>query len=186
MAQCVHMSAQRWIVISRDDADVKIRIAVPADATQVAAVLLESFAEYENLYSPEGFAATTPASESILNRMKEGPVWVALLDHSAVGTASVVDRGDDLYIRGMAVLPAARGRGIASLLLRQIEDYASAHGHRRLVLSTTPFLHEAIRLYERCGFSRSLEGPQYLSGTPLFTMVKHLSERGRGEAHENN
>jgi GNAT superfamily N-acetyltransferase len=165
---------ERWIVISRDDADVKIRMAVPADATQIAAVLLESFAEYENLYSPEGFAATTPACGSILNRMKEGPVWIAWLDHSAVGTASVADRGDDLYLRGMAVLPTARGRGIASLLLRQVEDYASAHGYRRLILSTTPFLHEAIRLYERFGFSRSREGPQQLSGTPLFTMVKSL------------
>jgi GNAT superfamily N-acetyltransferase len=161
-------------VRSPDDAGVKIRRAVPADATQVAAVLLESFSEYENLYSTEGFAATTPASDSILHRMKEGPVWIALLDHSVAGTASVVDRGEDLYIRGMAVLPAARGRGIASLLLKRIEDYASAHGYRRLILSTTPFLHEAIRLYERFGFSRSQEGPQYLSGTPLFTMVRNL------------
>src|ERR1043165_551524 len=153
-------------------------MAVPADATEIAAALLESFSEYENLYTSEGFAATTPASDSVLNRMQEGPAWIALLDHSVAGTASAIERGDDLCIRGMAVLPAARGRGIASLLLERIEDYASAHGYRRLVLSTTPFLHEAIRLYERCGFSRSREGPQDLSGTPLFTMVKNLSERG--------
>jgi len=161
-------------VRSLDDAGVKIRRAVPADATQIAAVLLESFSEYENLYSTEGFAATTPACDSILHRMKEGPVWIALLDHSIAGTASVVDRGEDLYIRGMAVLPATRGRGIASLLLKRIEDYASTHSYRRLILSTTPFLHEAIRLYERFGFSRSQEGPQSLSGTPLFTMVRNL------------
>lgn len=161
-------------MISRNDTGVQIRTAVPADALQVASVLLESFAEYEHLYSPEGFAATTPASASVLKRMKEGPVWVALLDRSVVGTASAMGRGEDLYIRGMAVLPAGRGLGIGRLLLKQIEDYAQAHSHRRLILSTTPFLHRAIRLYERFGFSRSREGPSHLSGTPLFTMVKNL------------
>jgi len=149
-------------------------MAVPADASRVVSVLRESFAEYETLYTPEGFAATTPASESVLDRMKEGPVWVALLDHSVMGTASAVGRGKDLYIRGMAVLPTGRGLRIGHMLLKQIEDYASAHSYRRLILSTTPFLHRAIRLYERFGFSRSEEGPNHLSGTPLFTMVKIL------------
>jgi N-acetylglutamate synthase-like GNAT family acetyltransferase len=106
--------------------------------------------------------------------MQEGPVWVALLDDSIVGTASAVGRGEDLYVRGMAVLPAGRGLGIGLALLKQIEDYASAQGYRRLILSTTPFLERAIRLYENFGFSRSEEGPEHLSGTPLFTMVKNL------------
>lgn len=164
-------------MISRN-VTVRIRIAAPTDASEIASVLLESFAEYESLYTPEGFAATTPSSGSVLKRMEEGPVWVALLDRSIVGTASAMGRGEDLYIRGMAVLPAGRGRGIARRLLHEIEDYASAHGCQRLILSTTPFLYDAIRLYERFGFNRSREGPQYLSGTPLFTMVKKLSERG--------
>jgi len=43
-----------------------------------------------------------------------------------------------------------------------------------VVLSTTPFLHPAIALYERCGFARTGEGPVDLAGTPLFTMTKAL------------
>ena len=146
-----------------------------ADAPQVASLLLESFIEYRDLYTPEGFAATTPTSEEVLTRMKEGPVWVALLDGSVVGTVAAVDRGEDLYVRGMAVLPRARGQRIGELLLREIKDYAAARGYRRLTLSTTPFLHRAIRLYERFGFRRSEEGPSTLKGTPLFTMVKSLA-----------
>ncbi len=149
-------------------------MAVAADASQIASVLLESFIEYEDLYTPDGFAATTPDNASILNRMKEGPVWVAMLGTSVVGTASAVARGEDFYIRGMAVLPACRGLRVGRLLLEHIEDYARVRGHSRLILSTTPFLHRAIRLYEGFGFSRSEEGPQELSGTPLFTMVKNL------------
>ncbi len=155
---------------------VLIRMATVAEAGPVAAVLYESFAEYRAAYTPEAFAATTPASDLVRDRMKEGPVWIALLDQSVIGTASAVGRGDDLYIRGMAVLPAGRGLGIGRLLLERIENYARAQGHSRLILSTTPFLQRAIRLYERFGFARSEEGPDQLFGTPLFTMVKSLRE----------
>lgn len=172
------MTARPLIDEGGSDEGVRVRAAGPADAGPVAQVLRESFAEYKDLYTTEAFAATTPASESVLARMKEGPVWVALLDRAVVGTASAVGRGEDLYIRGMAVLPAGRGLGIGLLLLKRIEDYAYAHGHRRLILSTTPFLYRAIRLYERFGFRRSDEGPRHLSGTPLFTMVKSLAEPG--------
>ena len=74
----------------------------------------------------------------------------------------------------MAVLPAARGQRVGELLLKQVEDFAIAHGCRRLFLSTTPFLSRAIRLYERFGFRRTEEGPGDLFGTPLYTMEKML------------
>lgn len=153
---------------------MRIRIAVPADAPCVESVLRESFVEYKALYTPEGFAATTPASDQILGRMKEGPLWVISLNDSIVGTVSTIHHGEELYIRGMAVLPAGRGRGTGQLLLQHIENYARARGYQRLALSTTPFLHQAIRLYERFGFRRSEQGPHDLFGTPLFTMAKNL------------
>ena len=159
---------------------VDIRMAVPEDAALIASVLSESFVEYEALYTREGFAATTPASGQVESRMKEGPVWIALRDGRVVGTASAVPRGEALYIRGMAVLPAARGHQIGELLLREIEDFASRRGYKRLFLSTTPFLTRAIRLYEHFGFRRNEEGPHDLFGTPLFTMVKSLETSDEG------
>jgi putative acetyltransferase len=78
------------------------------------------------------------------------------------------------YVRGMAVLPDARGQGLGAQLLGQVESLARRHGMARLFLSTTPFLAEAIRLYERHGFRRTSEGPQTLCDTPLFTMEKRL------------
>lgn len=151
---------------------VHVRRAAPADAPSVAAVLRESFVEYKASYTDEAFAATTPAAEQVLRRMGEGPVWVAVSDGVTVGTVSVVPDGESLYVRGMAVLPSARGRRVGEALLRQVEDYASGHGHSRLYLSTTPFLSSAIRLYERAGFRRTDGGPHELCGTPLFTMEK--------------
>ena len=138
--------------------------------------MFEAFAEYEPLYTPAGFAATAITATQVVSRTAEGPVWVAVLDESIVGTASVIAKGDSLYIRGMAVLPAARGLRIGELLLKHVEQFAVAGNFRRLLLSTTPFLHRAIRLYERFGFRRTNDGPQDLFGTPLFSMEKVLSD----------
>ncbi|CAN5665178.1 hypothetical protein BH18ACI4_BH18ACI4_06800 [soil metagenome] len=150
-------------------------MALADDASAVASVLLESFVEYKSSYTNEGFNATTPTSDQLRNRMTEGPVWVALHNGAIVGTASAVSQGEALYIRGMAVLPAARGHKVGELLLKAVESYAMAHGCKSLILSTTPFLSRAIRLYEQFGFRRSGVGPHNLFGTPLFTMVKNLS-----------
>ena len=152
----------------------QVRLAVPEDAQAIASVLYEAFVEYKASYTPEGFAATTPTAQQLQGRLNEGPVWVVLLDRFIVGTVSVVSKGESLYIRGMAVLPQARGHKIGELLLTHIENFASARGFQRLFLSTTPFLSNAIRLYERFGFQRNGEAPHDLFGTPIFTMEKTL------------
>ncbi len=154
---------------------IQIRRALPEDAPAIAVVLYESFVDYKALYTEEGFAATTPCKEQIEFRMREGPVWLASCDGTIVGTVSAVARGKVLYIRGMAVLPAARGSGAGSALLKQVESWAAAEGATRIFLSTTPFLESAIRLYEKFGFRRTNDGPFDLFGTTLFTMEKSLS-----------
>ena len=153
---------------------LQIRTAVPDDASAIAAVLYQSFIEFKSSYTPEGFTATTPEADEIENRIVEGPMWVVLNDQTIVATVSVVPKGESLYIRGMAVIPNARGQKLGELLLSQIESFASARGFKRLFLSTTPFLSGAIRLYERFGFQRIADGPHDLFGTPLFTMEKLL------------
>ena len=160
--------------MKRKTPSIVVRMAVPNDASSIASVLHESFAEYKRSYTEEAFTATTPTSDQIQARMIEGPVWVAFHADAIVGTVSAVAKGEALYIRSMAVLPSARGRGIARLLLKHVEEFARIHGFERLILSTTPFLTGAIRLYEQSGFRRSSEGPHELYGTPLFTMAKTL------------
>jgi len=58
----------------------EIRLADSGEADAISAVLYEAFCEFEPLYTAEGFAATTPKSEQIVERMSEGPVWVALVE----------------------------------------------------------------------------------------------------------
>jgi putative acetyltransferase len=153
---------------------VEIRRAVDEDAAAIAGVLRESFIEFRALYTDGGFAATALSAEEVLARMREGPVWVALREDVMLGTVAAVAKDKSVYIRGMAVLPVARGAGAGARLLRQVEDWARSEEFNRLFLSTTPFLHSAIRLYERFDFRRTDEGLHDLFGTPLFTMEKTI------------
>ena len=159
-------------------AAILIRNAEVGECDMIASVLRQAFIEYEPLYTPGAFSATTPTSDQIRERWDEGPVWVAVQNGDIVGTVAVVPKSSGLYVRSMAVLPSVRGRGIACQLLKEVERFAIKNGHTKMHLNTTPFLYDAIRLYKGFGFQRSDNGPQDLLGTPLFTMVKLLKMDG--------
>jgi GNAT superfamily N-acetyltransferase len=154
--------------------NTEIRRATADDAPAISEVLRESFLEYRPQYTDEAFAATALSAEGVLRRMAEGPVWVGLTGERITSTVSAFIEGGELWARGMAVLPGTRSQGIGWRLLEQIESYARAACCQRMVLSTTPFLHHAISLYERYGFRHSPAGPHEMFGTPLFTMVKSV------------
>jgi len=162
-------------LMTQSASEVQVRRATTDDAAWVASVLRQAFAEYEPLYTEQGYAATTPGAREIAARMGQGPLWVAVYREQIVGTGSIAPKPEGIYIRGMAVIPSARGLGIGRRLLDQIQRFAIAQGCTRLFLSTTPFLNTAIRLYEAFGFRRTNDGPHDLFGTPLFTMEKTVA-----------
>ncbi len=155
---------------------VKIRLAVPPDATAISRVLFESFLTFRDDYTPEAFDVVTPAPDAILTRFDEGPMWVASVNENIVGTASVVPEPEWLYIRSVGVVPQARGLGIASKLMVAIEEYAVAEGFDKLLLYTTYFSTGAIGLYEKLGFVRGRDTTaDEWFGTPGLAMEKELS-----------
>ena len=74
--------------MAKSNTRISLRRATTDDAAAIALVLHEAFVEYEAIYTPEGFAATTPTSVQIQLRMSEGPIWVALYENTLMGTAS--------------------------------------------------------------------------------------------------
>lgn len=152
--------------------EVEIKPADAGDAEMIAFILAEAFAEYRPLYTEKAFAATTPSVEEIKKRFGKELILKASAGGEIIGTVSAVDRGENLYIRSMAVLTKARGQKTGEKLLEYIEDFARAKSYKRLTLSTTPFLSRAIRLYEKFGFV--LAGTDDLFGTPLLKMKKVL------------
>jgi ribosomal protein S18 acetylase RimI-like enzyme len=160
---------------------VTLRLARSSDAHAIAATLGAAFAAFEALYTRPAFAATTPTPDQVAQRFLEGPIWVAEGVDQVLGTVSVVPRSGELYIRSMAVHPAARGQGIGTRLLGTVEDFAAPQGYRRLVLTTTPFLRPAIRLYQQAGFRFTGERGD-LFGTDLLWMAKDLTLEDPGKA----
>lgn len=153
----------------------QIRLATVPEASIVSKLLHDSFVEFQSLYTPQGFAETTSNAQQIFLRMQEGPVWIAFCAGEPVGTVAAAVEDGALYIRGMAVLPTARKSNIGTRLLQETEAHAAEQGCTRIFLSTTPFLHAAIRLYEKFGFRRVPGSEHDLFGTPLFTMEKCTS-----------
>ncbi|NNE99321.1 MAG: GNAT family N-acetyltransferase [Pyrinomonadaceae bacterium] len=155
--------------------DLLIRKALTGDSEEVAKLLSEAFGPFEDLYTPEAFEATILDGEKIRERITEdGVIWVALENEKIIGTVSVVDEVEGLYIRSMAVSLKVQKRGIGQKLIEKVERYAVAKKFEKLYLYTTPFLHGAIRLYERNGFKRR-ENIDGFFGTALFAMDKKLN-----------
>jgi ribosomal protein S18 acetylase RimI-like enzyme len=62
--------------------------------------------------------------------------------------------GDQVgHITQLCVAPRAKGRGLGYELLREAVNALRIHGARRISLTVTTANGEAIRLYERCGFT---------------------------------
>lgn len=57
-------------------------------------------------------------------------------------------------VKRMYVDPSARGTGVARAILEALDTEAQARGWRRLVLETGYLQPDAIRFYEREGFTR--------------------------------
>jgi N-acetylglutamate synthase-like GNAT family acetyltransferase len=155
---------------------LKIRAATTSDAGAVSTLLRRAFQKFESLYTPEAFVATVQPESGILKRMQEGPLWVAESDHGVIGTVCAVRSEDSIMVRGMAVDPKERGRGIGQALLNLTEDFAREQGLDRMCLYTTAFLLSAIRLYESAGFAFTGETANP-HGTELLQMVKILDGR---------
>lgn len=158
-------------------ADVLVRFAEADDSKEIARVLSEAFTPFEKLYTPEAFDVTILDDERVRERFSEnGRIWVALKNETIIGTVSVLDKDEKLYIRSMAVSPVAQGLGIGQKLLKEIENFALEKGYSKLFLYTTPFLHGAIGLYEKNGFKR-LGDVDGFFGTPLLEMEKLLERK---------
>ena len=62
--------------------------------------------------------------------------------------------GEVAEIKRMYVVPAARGRGVATRILRGLEDSAREAGRTRIILETGTGQPEAIALYVKAGYQR--------------------------------
>ena len=78
--------------------------------------------------------------------------FTARIDGRIVGTGALALKDGYGEVKSMFVEEAARGKGVADAILRQIEDEARAHDLAVLRLETGTVLYSAHRLYARHGY----------------------------------
>lgn len=127
---------------------------VPSDqppATDIVAAMVDEVSElYGRIDVPEAPSAT-PADFSAAR----GGAFVVLLEDGVPVAGGGVKRLDDeaCEIKRMYVVPSARGRGLASVLLKALEDQARALGYVVARLDTGPQQPAAQAMYERAGYA---------------------------------
>ena len=84
----------------------------------------------------------------------DGRFFVATDGDQVIGCVGWRRHGSDAELKRMFIAPAARGRGVARLLLATVESSARAAGLRRVILETGDKQPEAIGLYLSAGYDR--------------------------------
>jgi GNAT superfamily N-acetyltransferase len=139
--------------MAREDSEVIEVRTVPSDAEPatglVAAMVDEVSALYGRIDVP-GAPSATPADFA----PPAGSFVVVLEDGAAVAGGGVKRLDDEACeIKRMYVVPEARGRGLASVLLNALEDEARALGYAIARLDTGPQQPAAQAMYERAGYT---------------------------------
>ena len=77
-------------------------------------------------------------------------VIVAYLDEKLVGCGAIKEYSDNTTeVKRMFVLPEIRGRGIATTILTELENWARELGYKSCILETGKKQPEAIGLYQK-------------------------------------
>lgn len=91
-----------------------------------------------------------------------------------VGHAALRWNDGDLELKRTYVVPSHRGTGVSVALLRAVEEAARALGAGRIILQTGDRQPDAVRLYERAGYTRIPIFPPYEGLTFSTCMEKVL------------
>ena len=141
-----------------------LRRARPEDYDAIAAATV---AAYEPLLgsTESSYVERLRNSEA---RDHEAELWVAVApdDRDVLGTVTLCREGSpwreigaagEGEFRMLAVAPHAQGQGVGETLVRHVLDRFREEGAVAVVLSSTPGMAAAHRLYERLGFLRCPE-----------------------------
>jgi GNAT superfamily N-acetyltransferase len=131
-------------------AEIKIRTA-RYDEPAVQQLVAEAMAELSRRYSGTGDDTPVAATDFA---PPTGAFFVAYAGAELLGCAGWRAHGEDAELKRMFTMPAARGRGVGSLVLTAVEESARERGCKRVILETGDKQPEAIALYVKRGYER--------------------------------
>lgn len=88
-------------------------------------------------------------------------------EHGAVAHAALRSLNGEWEVKRVVVLESERGRGVASMLMAQIESIAAQRGASRVILQTGDKQPEAVALYSKLGYTPIPIYEPYTSAIPF-------------------
>ena len=102
-------------------------------------------------------------------------VVLAYQNEEAIGCGAYKDFDDaTVEIKRMYVNPHQRGKGFATLILKELERWAAEQNYTACILETGKKQPEAIRLYEKSGYTIISNFGQYAGVENSVCMTKQL------------
>ncbi|TDD63503.1 GNAT family N-acetyltransferase [Kribbella antibiotica] len=142
----------------------------PVDDPELARLLFAAFDELVSRYGAEG-----------RSQVKDGARYLVVLDDDTAVACGAVqafeadsEHPGDGEVKRMYVVPEARGRGLARVLLTCLEHVAKEAGHPVLRLATGHLQPEAISLYESSGYAHIEPWGKYVDQSGVRCFAKTL------------
>lgn len=149
---------------------ITIRIANSDELPAIAQLCRDAYEAMASKLAPADRETQLAAVADVATRAREGVQLVAVEGDALAGTISYyapktprADRFEPEWalIRMLGVSVGYRRRGIARLLMDECLRRAREDGAATVALQTSELTPEAVSMYERLGFVRVLEFPQY-------------------------
>ncbi|WP_281218068.1 GNAT family N-acetyltransferase [Nocardia gamkensis] len=130
-----------------------IRVALPADVDGIIELLSAVAAEGKWIRAEAPFDTEAAARRILaMSGDEKHGVFVAEIDGSVAGTATVEFTARGVTSFAMMVAADQRGRGIGTALLDRVVEWSRDHGAHKVTLEVWPHNQAAMALYDRAGF----------------------------------
>lgn len=132
--------------------NVKIRSFSSDDQARAKKLILDGLAEHFNPIDPALNPDLINIYESYID---QGSLFlIAELDGALIGTGALVAEGKTIgRIVRVSVSESHRRMGVGRLLTEKLIEAALTFQFREIVVETNEDWYDAIRLYQRCGFT---------------------------------
>jgi ribosomal protein S18 acetylase RimI-like enzyme len=138
--------------------EISPAISGSLEVAEAAQIWAEATAARDRLEEVPDLSVSRPILQAVLDRSADSFVLLARTDDgTAVGFAAVEPAAGDersAQVSYLGVHPAAWGRGVGELLLREVTSRLTGSGYRRVELLVYVDNQRAVALYERAGWVR--------------------------------
>ncbi|ARC57698.1 putative N-acetyltransferase YjcF [Frondihabitans sp. 762G35] len=105
-------------------------------------------------------------------------VLIVEADGTPIGHAALKDLRGDWEMKRVIVDRSARGRGVGALLMAELERAAREGGARRIILQTGDRQQDAVRLYQRSGYTPIPVYEPYVLAIPFSLCFEKVLDPG--------